>query len=89
MVQWFTPRQRRNYLIMTQSYGLTDAVFRDGSGKVTSILEAAVSVLDTHHHISPQSAGPPEKPNHNYHRLLNFLANHMMAKNCILAMELS
>ena len=51
MVHWFTPRQHRNYLIMTQSYDLTDAVFHDGVGGVTSILESAVEVMETNHYL--------------------------------------
>ena len=39
MVHWFTPRQHRNYLIMTQSYDLTDAVFHDGVGELLPSLK--------------------------------------------------
>ena len=79
MVHWFTSRQHRNYLIMTQSYGLTDAVFRDGFGRVTSILEAATKTMNTFHTISPR--------NQHYQMILNYVANNMMVKHSILAMD--
>ena len=79
MVHWFTSRQHRNYLIMTQSYGLTDAVFRDGFGRVISILEAATKAMDTFLNISPR--------NQYYQRILNYVANNMMVKHSILAMD--
>ena len=79
MVHWFTSRQHRNYMIMTQSYGLTDAVFRDGFGRVTSILEAATKVMDTFLNISPR--------NQHYQMILNYVANNMMIKHSILAMD--
>ena len=79
MVRWFNSRQRRNYLIMTQSYGLTDAVFRDGLGRVISILEAATKVMDTFLNISPR--------NQYYQRILNYVADNMMVKHSILATD--
>ena len=79
MVHWFTSRQHRNYMIMTQSYGLTDAVFRDGFGRVTSIHEAATKVMDTFLNISPR--------NQHYQMILNYVANNMMIKHSILAMD--
>ena len=79
MVHWFTSRQHRNYMIMTQSYGLTDAVFRDGFGRVTSIHEAATKVMDTFLNISSR--------NQHYQMILNYVANNMMIKHSILAMD--
>ena len=79
MVRWFNSRQRRNYLIMTQSYGLTDAVFRDGFGRVISILEAATKVMDAFLNISPR--------NQYYQTVLNYVVNNMMTKHSILAMD--
>ena len=82
--QWFTPRQYRNYLIMTQSYDLTDAVFHDGVGGVTSILESAVGVMETNQYLRRRwTARSHKAKNYDYSVVLNYAVNNMMVGHSI------
>ena len=86
--QLFTARQRRNFLIMTQTFSFNDAVFWDGYGRLTSIIEAATLMMDVHHNIPPSIA---KKDPHWYHGTLNLAAMNMKVRNSIRpgAMQLS
>ena len=86
--QLFNARQRRNFLIMTQTFSFNDAVFWDGYGRLTSIIEAATLMMDVHHNIPPSFA---KKDPHWYHGTLNLAAINMKMRNSIRpgAMQLS
>ena len=88
MARWFNTRQRRNFLIMTQTFGFDDAVFWDTYGGLTSIIKAATWMMDVHHNIPSWIA---DQDPCWYHRTRNLAAMNMKARHSIRpnAMQLS
>ena len=88
IARWFNTRQRRNFLIMTQTFGFTDAVFWDTYGGLTSIIKAATWMMDVHHNIPSWIA---DQDPCWYHRTRNLAAMNMKARQSVRpnAMQLS
>ena len=80
MARWFNARQRRHFLIMTQTFGVNDAVFWDGYGRLTSITQAATLMMDVHHNIPLSIA---DQDPHWYHGTRNLAAMNMRIRRSI------